>query len=74
MRNNRLALDLPNTSDEVCVCVCVCVCVAHLKTQLQGHFEQRDVGQAVHEGGDLEGILGQFEDVGGGVDVLLDGL
>lgn len=54
--------------------LCVCVCVVYLKTQLQGDFEQRDVRQAVHEGGDFEGILGQFEDVGCRVDVLLDGL
>ncbi|TNN68161.1 hypothetical protein EYF80_021644 [Liparis tanakae] len=33
------------------------------QTQLQGDFEQRNVGQAVHESGDLEGVLGQFEDV-----------
>ncbi len=54
--------------------MCVCVCVVYLKTQLQGDFEQRDVRQAVHESGDFEGILGQFEDVGCGVNVLLDGL
>lgn len=53
---------------------CVCSVCVYLKTQLQGDFEQRDVWQAVHERGDLEGILGQFEDVRRGVDVLLDGL
>lgn len=50
------------------------VCAVYLEAQLQGDFEQRDVRQAVHEGGDFEGILGEFEDVWGGVDVLLDGL
>jgi len=48
--------------------------LVHLEAQLQGDFEQRDVRQALHERGDFEGILGQFEDVGGRVDVLLDGL
>jgi len=53
--------------------VCVCVC-SYLQPQLQRHLEQRDVGQAVHERGDLERVLGQLEDVRGRVDVLLDGL
>lgn len=47
---------------------------AYLEAQLQGDFEQREVGQALHERGDFEGILSQFEVVGGRVDVLLDGL
>lgn len=41
----------------------VSACVVYLETQLQGHFEQCDVWQAVHEGGNFEGILGEFEDV-----------
>lgn len=49
-------------------------CAVYLKAQLQGDFEQREVRQALHERGDFEGILSQLEDVGGRVDVLLDGL
>lgn len=45
----------------------------YLKAQLQGHFQQRDVRQAVHECGYFKGILCQFKDVRGRVDVLLDG-
>lgn len=46
----------------------------YLKTQLQGDLQQSDVRQTVHEGRYLKGILRQFEDVRGGVNVLLYGL
>lgn len=46
----------------------------YLKAQLQGDFQQSDVRQAVHERGYFKGILCQFEDVRGRVDVFLDGL
>lgn len=47
---------------------------AHLQSQLQRDFEKCDVRQAVHQCGDLERILCQFEDVRRGVNVFLDGL
>ena len=37
--------------------------LGYLQAQLQGDFEQCDVRKAVHQRGDLEGVLGQFEDV-----------
>ncbi len=46
----------------------------YLQSQLQRDFEKRDVRQAVHQSGDLERILCQFEDVRRGVNVFLDGL
>lgn len=48
--------------------------LANLQSEFQRHFEKRDVRQAVHQGGDLERVLRQLEDVRRGVDVLLDGL
>lgn len=47
---------------------------AHLQAKLQRNFEKSDVRQAVHESGDLKGVLCQFEDVRRGVNVFLDGL
>lgn len=46
----------------------------YLQSQLQRDFEKCDVRQAVHQRGDLERILCQFEDVRRGVNVFLDGL
>lgn len=45
----------------------------HLQPQFQGHVQQRGVGAVVSRGGDLERVLRQFEDEGGGVDVALNG-
>lgn len=47
---------------------------AYLQSELQRDFEKCDVRQAVHQSGDLERILCQFEDVRRGVNVFLDGL
>ena len=46
----------------------------YLQPQLQRDFEKCDVRQAVHQSGDLERVLCQFEDVRRGVNVFLDGL
>lgn len=46
----------------------------YLQSKLQRYFKKRDVRQAVHQSGNLERILCQFEDVRGGVNVFLDGL
>lgn len=43
----------------------------YLQPQLQGHVEQGAVSTTVRGGGNLECILGQFEDEGGRMDVLL---
>lgn len=56
---------ISTTSDDV---------FAHLQSELQRNLKKSDVRQAVHESGDLESILCQFEDVRRGVDVFLDGL
>ena len=43
----------------------------YLQPQLQGHVEQGAVSTTVRGSGNLESILGQFEDEGGRMDVLL---
>lgn len=47
---------------------------AYLQSKLKRDFEKCDVRQAVHQSGNLERILRQFEDVRRGVDVFLNGL
>lgn len=46
----------------------------YLQAQLQRHFEECDVRQAVHQSCDLKRVLCQFEDVRRGVNVFLNGL